>query len=555
MLEGRSRPDGQGNSLANSQQNELESGGRIVRARGLLVIIGSALMLAACASLPFTTKSDETAAKTPGEPTAITMAPPRQLAPAVPPEPDDIWDRIRRGFALEMVDNPRVAAEIAFFSERQGYFDRVAERAEPYLYFIVDEIERRGMPMEIALLPIVESAYQPFAYSPGRAAGIWQFIPSTGRHFGLEQNWWYDGRRDIIASTQAALDYLEALYRRFGDWEHALAAYNAGQGNVNGTIRRNAKAGRPTDYWNLPLPRETRGYVPRLLALRQLIETPEAHGITLRPLPNKPHFEVVDIGSQIDLALAASLADLEIEELYRLNPGFNRWATNPDGPHRLLLPIDRAESFMNALSELSDADRVTWHRHQVNSGETLSHIARAYNTTVSVIQEANGIRGHNIRAGSYLIVPVARENQRHYALSASQRLQRTQSRERDGTRHEHRVQRGDTLWDLSRSYGVSVEQITAWNGMAPGDVLRPGQTLVLWLSGNQVRSAAQTSSGRIQSLYYTVRSGDSLYTIARRFNVTIADLRRWNQLPQQGYLQPGQRLEVRVDVTNQQERI
>jgi membrane-bound lytic murein transglycosylase D len=432
--------------------------------------------------------------------------------------------------------------------------ERVAERAEPYLHHIVEEIERRGLPMELALLPIVESAFQPFAYSPGRAAGIWQFIPSTGRHFGLEQTWWYDGRRDVIASTDAALTYLERLHAQFGDWELALAAYNAGQGTVRGAITRNTRAGKPTDYWNLPLPNETRGYVPRLMALRTLIEHPEKHGQTLRALANEPYLTVVETGGQLDLALAATLAELPIEEIYRLNPGFNRWATDPNGPHRLVLPIDRADQFSAGLAQLPEEKRVRWHRHQVASGQTLSHIARDYRTTVAVIQQANGLRDHRIRVGSHLVVPVAREAAGHYSLSQPQRQQQLQAVQRDGQRHLHQVQRGDTLWDLARNYNVSVNQITRWNGMAPNDLLRPGQQLVIWLPGGTTQAAAvrvHAPPAQLQSVTYTVRRGDSLYTIAKRFNVTIAQLREWNGLPQRGYLQPGQRLTLKVDVTQQ----
>ncbi|RFA30860.1 hypothetical protein CAI21_02420 [Alkalilimnicola ehrlichii] len=539
-----------------------------MRTPPFLLVLSSALVLSACASLTpnrQASDADQAAVDASTAPKVLDVTPvqamPQPDATVAEEKPDDappedLWARIRGGFGMDMPENSRIDAELAFFSARPGYMERVSDRAEPYLYYIVDEIERRGLPMELALLPIVESAYQPFAYSPGRAAGIWQFIPSTGLHFGLKQTWWYDGRRDIIASTDAALTYLESLYNQFGDWEHALAAYNAGQGTVRSAIRRNGNAGRPTDYWNLPLPRETQGYVPRLLALRALIETPEEYGLTLRPLANEPYLAIIDIDSQIDLALAAELADLTIKEVYRLNPGFNRWATDPDGPHRLVLPLDRADAFTAGLEALPASERVTWRRHQVRSGQTLSHIAREHNTTVTVIQEANGLRDHRIRAGAHLIVPVSRGNAEEYTLSASQRLNRLQATNREGQRHTHTVRNGDTLWDISRRYGVSVGQVTNWNGMAPNDILRPGQDLVIWLPEGQVRTASQANSRAPipsqQNVQYTVRRGDSLYRIARQFNVSVADLRRWNNLPSQGYLQPGQRLRVMVDVTSQQ---
>ncbi len=489
-------------------------------------------------------------------PDAISAAVPPAISEQASPYPDDLWARVRAGFAMDGVDHERTAAELAYYKRHPVFLDRVSERATPYLYHIVSEVEARGMPMEIALLPVVESAFQPFAYSHGRAAGIWQFIPGTGRHFGLKQTWWYDGRRDIIASTEAALTYLERLNNMFdGDWQLALAAYNAGEGTVMRAIRRNQAEGLPTDYWSLRLPQETRQYVPRLLAIRELVDAPDEHGMAMRSIPNQPYLEVVEVGSQIDLALAADLADLTIDELYLLNPGFNRWATDPEGPHRLVVPIDNAEVFAGNLESIPPAERVQWARHRVEPGQTLGQIARRYNTTVSVLQETNNINGHVIRAGSHLIVPTSSRPSQQYALSADQRLTRNQNRSRNGNRVEHRVQRGDTFWGLSRRYGVGVRQIAQWNNMAPADTLRPGQTLVIWASDSNGRQAGNNGPAQgqpiVQRVRYTVRQGDSLYRIAQRFRVSVDDLRAWNNLSGQRYLQPGQQLTLHVDVRNQ----
>ncbi|MCH8505409.1 MAG: LysM peptidoglycan-binding domain-containing protein [Ectothiorhodospiraceae bacterium] len=531
--------------------------------RNLLLIAVSCAGLSACAQLPLgsdTDERDEQTGKTKPAalwpehleaPRALTAEAPPAVAVEPSPYPDDLWARMRHGFGMEAMVNERVASELAYYSRHPRYMDRVAERATPYLYHIVSELEVRDMPAELALLPIVESAYQPFAYSHGRAAGIWQFIPGTGRHFGLKQTWWYDGRRDIIASTEAALTYLERLHNMFdGDWELALASYNAGEGTVMRAIRRNAQAGKPTDYWNLPLPRETRNYVPRLLALRALIEDPQQFNIELASIPDEPYLGVVDAGSQIDLALAAELADLELDEFYLLNPGFNRWATDPEGPHTLALPLDRIETFEARLAEVPADERVRFQRHQVQSGETLSQIARRYGTTVSALQETNNLNGHVIRAGSHLLVPTSSRPAEQYALSADQRLQQTQNRQRNGQRIQHTVQRGDTFWGLSRRYGVEVRQLAQWNSMAPGDTLRPGQELVLWVAAS---GATQPASGSqmMQRVNYTVRQGDSLYRIAQRFRVSVNDLRRWNNLPEGRHLQPGQRLTLHVDVRAQ----
>ncbi|MDN3518990.1 LysM peptidoglycan-binding domain-containing protein [Aquisalimonas lutea] len=470
--------------------------------------------------------------------------------------PDDLWARLRSGYGIDAdLDNPRVVSELNTFSRQQAYLDRVARRAEPYLHYIVESIEDRGLPMEIALLPVVESAYRPFAYSHGRAAGLWQFVPATGRHYGLRQSWWYDGRRDVLASTEAALDYLERLGEMFdGDWLLALAAYNAGEGRVMAAVRQARSNGKPTDFWHLSLPRETRQYVPRLLAISELIKDPRAYGLELVSIPDEPYLDVVALDSQIDLALAADLAGISIEELYRLNPGFDRWATDPQGPHRIAVPIDKAEPLRNELASLSPDERMRWHRHKIQPGDNLRAIARQYNTTVRVLQQTNDINGHLIRAGEHLMVPTASADSGAYSLSASNRLSRQQNRERPGQRVDYTVRSGDTLWDLSRRYNVDMGNLAEWNGMAPGDPLRPGQELVIWVrdgSVQEVASGPPRSEPVMQSINYRVRRGDSLYAIAQRFNVSVQQLQRWNNIDPDSYLQPGDTLSLKVDVRNQ----
>ncbi|MFV8834766.1 LysM peptidoglycan-binding domain-containing protein [Aquisalimonas sp.] len=470
--------------------------------------------------------------------------------------PDDLWARMRDGYAIDSdMDNPRVVAKIDRFSRNQAYVDRVIERAEPYLHYIVSAIEERDMPAELALLPVVESAYQPFAYSHGRAAGIWQFIPGTAQHFGLRRSWWYDGRRDVLASTEAALDYLERLGNMFdGDWELALAAYNAGEGRVQRSVRRAEANGQPSDYWNISLPQETRNYVPRLLAISALIKDPNAYDLELASIPDEPYLEIVELDGQIDLALVADLADMTVEDVYRLNPGFDRWATDPDGPHRLAVPVNKAEPLQAKLADLAPEDRMRWHRHEIQSGESLEAIARRYNTTVNVIQEANSINGHIIRAGRHLMIPTASASADEYSHSAANRLARHQNRNRQGDRVTHTVRSGDTFWDISRKYGVQVDKVASWNSMAPGDALQPGQELVLWVDdAGSVQQAGGPPSNEpvMRSLTYRVRSGDSLYTIAREFSVSVQDLRSWNNIDPGSYLQPGDRLSLQVDVRNQ----
>jgi len=466
----------------------------------------------------------------------------------------DLWHRLRSGFQLNDQDHRLVRPYVDWYAKHQPYLDRVAERARPFLYGIVQEVEARGMPMEIALLPIVESAFQPFAYSSGRAAGIWQFIPSTGKHYGLKQNWWYDGRRDIPKATTAALDYLEHLHKRFdGDWLLALASYNSGEGRVSRAMKKNKKKGRPTDFWSLDLPKETQGYVPKLLAISAIVRHTQKHGVTLTPIPDEPYLEHVDVGSQIDLALAAELAELPIETMYQLNPAYNRWATDPKGPHTLLLPIHKTKTFRAALAKVDKKHRVRWERHRIREGETLGHIARKFQTSVALLQEVNNIHDKWIRAGQSIIIPVATKNLKHY-LSEDRRRVALQSTKRNGHKQHHTVKRGDTFWDISRKYKVNVSQLTSWNGMSPKDSLRPGQQLVIWTKKPNLASRQFVSLPRNvthQQVHYRVRKGDSLARIAQKFSVTIAKLRQWNSLKEGKYLQPGQRLTLYVDVTRQ----
>jgi membrane-bound lytic murein transglycosylase D len=472
-----------------------------------------------------------------------------------PAEPYDLLTRLRFGFTLDYADNNRIAAERKWFVRHPDYLERVFTRAQRYLPYILSEIERRGLPFELALLPIVESAYDPFAYSHGRAAGLWQMIPGTARRFGIKQNWWYDGRRDVVDSTRAALDYLEYLLElNDGDWLNAIASYNSGEGNVLRSAKRNRKAGKPEDFWNLKLPRETSMYVPKLLALVDIVENPDAYNLTLPAVLDEPQFVVADIGSQLDLALAAELAGIEVDTVYAYNPGYNRWSTDPAGPHRLVLPVEAADTFTAALADVPEGDRVRWKRHKVKNGEAISQIALKYNTTVRQIREANNLRGNTIRAGHYLLIPVATKPLSAYSQSADARLAKTQNRKRAGSKVEHVVRKGESFWTISRHYKVTHRQLAAWNGMAPGDPLPVGRKLVVWtdaVADSPRMSPTTTLGNTTRKLRYTVRNGDSLYLIANRFRVSINDIARWNNIDKNKILRPGQKLTMYVDVTRQ----
>jgi membrane-bound lytic murein transglycosylase D len=381
-------------------------------------------------------------------------------------------------------------------------------------------------------------------------------IPGTATRFGLKQNWWYDGRRDVVESTRAALDYLEYLYEfNDGDWLNAIASYNTGEGNIRKAVRRNHAAGKPADFWNLKVRKETSAYVPRLLALVEIVKDPEKFNVTLPHIADQPQFAIAEVGSQIDLALAAELAGVDVDTVYTFNPGYNRWSTDPSGPHKLVLPVDVVDTFVTALEEVPASERVRWKRHLVREGEAISVIANKYNTTVSAIRSANNMRGNTIRAGHYLMIPVATKPLSAYSKSADERLARTQNRQRADNKIEHIVRSGESFWTIGQKYGVSTRELSAWNGMAPRDPLPVGRKLVVWTDQRVVETPRMSPTAALgnttRKVRYTVRNGDSLYVIARKFRVGIDQIARWNSIDKNKILRPGQTLTMYVDVTRQ----
>ncbi len=464
---------------------------------------------------------------------------------------NDLLDQLRRGFSIQPVMNSRVEGELNWFVRHPEYLTRVFNRAQQFLPYITEQIIANDLPLELALLPMVESAYDPFAYSHGRAAGLWQIIPGTARRFGIRQNWWYDGRRDVVDSTRGALAYLAYLHKfNDGDWLRAIASYNSGEGNVRKAVRRNRSASKPIDFWNLKLSRETSAYVPRLMALVEIVRDPAAHGVTLPEIINEPQFVSLEIGGQLDLALAAELAGMTLDNLYQFNSGLNRWATDPAGPHELRLPVASAGDFGTALAAVPENERVRWKRHKVRNGEAISVIAEKYGTTLAAIRSANGMRNNTIRAGSYLMIPVATRQLSAYNKSADERRASTQNRQRKGNRVDYMVASGDSFWSIGQRYGVGTRDLAGWNGMAPRDTLSIGQKLVIWTS-KAPPSSASNSNGTTRKLRYTVRRGDSLYLIASRFRITVSDLLRWNKIDKNKILRPGQKLTMYVDVRRQ----
>ncbi|MBI3937584.1 MAG: transglycosylase SLT domain-containing protein [Betaproteobacteria bacterium] len=319
--------------------------------------------------------------------------------------PVSLWERVRAGFSLPELSNPLVREWEEWYSSRPDYVARMVERSSRYLYYIVEEVQRRGMPTEIALLPMIESAYNPQAYSRSRASGIWQFIPSTGKLYGLRQNWWHDGRRDILAATNAALDYLEKLYGMFGSWDLALAAYNWGEGAVSRAIARNQARGLAADYESLTMPAETRAYVPKLQAVKNIVADPARFGLALADIPNEPYFAVITTDRHIDVRLAAKLAELPIDEFRSLNPGHNKPVIKADGSETIVLPKEKIGTFLNNLAK-HDGPLVSWQAYTVKRGDRPEKIAAKYGITLAKLKEINGINGRRkITPGMPLLVP------------------------------------------------------------------------------------------------------------------------------------------------------
>lgn len=394
---------------------------------------------------------------------------------------DDIWSRIFDQYLLQEYDNPRIDHEIKFLLRDPSFLTTVQKRAEPYLHYIIEEVEAKQIPGELALLPVIESAFKVHAYSHMHAAGLWQFIPSTGRDFGLQQNLEYDGRRDVYASTVAATLYLKQLAQKFdGDWLLGLASYNTGASNVAKAIRRNKKENLPTDFWSLSLHRETMAYVPRLLAIAKIFANASDYNLTLLPIANEPVFTAVDIGSQLDIAKAAELAELSVKEIEILNPAFNKQVSTPrEGPHRLLIPVEKVEVFIRCLVELPDALRVAkpvilasdkQTRYRIKRGDSLGLIAQKHHISVSAIRVANRLKNNRIYLGKILVIPAKKYAKIKTRVAAQRRARK----------RVYRVQKGDNLWSISHKFSVTIGNLMHWNKLTKKSILKLDQKLVLF---------------------------------------------------------------------------
>jgi membrane-bound lytic murein transglycosylase D len=497
------------------------------------------------------TSSDaETSASTrPVDSEGLQGPPPDSVVVARQP---DLFGRLRGGFQLSDVQEPAVASQLNWFANHPDFLERTWGRASLWLYYIVSQVEERKMPSELALLPVIESAFEPYAYSRARAAGLWQFISDTGRRFGLKQDYWYDGRRDPIEATRAALDYLQALHDEFnGDWLLAIAAYNCGELAVERAIERNQRQGKPTDFWHLKLPNETRGYVPELLAMRRLVSNPERYGLDFSPIPNEPYFVTIQTGGQIDLQVVADLSGVTVEDLYELNPAFHRWATDPTGPYHLLVPADSSEGLQQAVLQLTPEQRMRVAHYTVRHGDTIASIATHFHTKPDVIREINDLEPTELPViDTTLRVPSPDiqlpEKAARAALLADAPPGRL--RRHGGKPSIHVVRRGDTLYALAQRLGTDPQTLAQINGLNPSDRLRAGQKLRM-NSSNAVADASPraapasvASADGTRRMTYIVRHGDTLYSIARLLQVTVNDLAGWNGVSGAHSLKPGQTL-------------
>lgn len=405
----------------------------------------------------------------------------------------DLWNRIRSGFAMRDLDSPLVTKHEQWYANRPDYVARMTERARRYLYYITGEVERRGMPSEIALLPMIESAFNPGAYSTSRASGIWQFIPSTGKNFGMQQNWWYDGRRDIISATTGALDYLQKLHDMFGDWELALAAYNWGEGAVQRAQERNRRRGLPVNYTSLRLPDETRSYVPKLLAVKNIIANPESFGLVLQGIPNDPYFAAVSTSKHIDVKLAAQLADISMDEFIALNPANNRPVILQDNSDLILLPADKVETFRANL-EGYDKPLVSWQPYQPKKGERLDHLAPRFGLSVEKLKSVNGLAlRSNVSTGQTLLVPINGEDSEANDEFSVFNMHLAPTSDAATRSIRHMVHKGETLASVARRYHVSIASLQSSNSQLKQ--LKPGRiiTVVQMAPRKRARHLAKTS--------------------------------------------------------------
>lgn len=459
---------------------------------------------------------------------------PAQLAsqPNTPLVYHDVWEEIASNLTLGDAHLDDFSDYMAYYQKRPKYLKRVSKRAQPYLHYIFSEVKKRNMPYEMALLPIIESGFQVKAKSHQNALGLWQFIPQTGHLYGLERNWWYEGRQDVVKSTQAALSYLKKLYDlNNDDWLLALASYNGGIGNVWKAAKKFKKKNPSVEnpsFWQIReyLPRETQHYVPQLLAVAHALQNRATLNQELEPISNKAFFEVIQLDKQIALDKVALLSGTPNHVLAKLNPGYLRPATPPNGPHTIVLPIETAATFQQKLAADSSVFDIQWTKHKIRSGDTLGEIAQTYKTSSSAIKKLNNMRNSTIRVGKTLLIPLPQQYAKTFNAD-------TKAKPRyKGPKFEHTVKSGESLWTIAHYYNTDTKTLCQWNNIGVRTPLRTGQKLVIRSNqyGNQKT--------------YTLKRGESLWTVAQKFNVTTKQLSRWNNIKRSQTLQPGMKLAI-----------
>lgn len=450
--------------------------------------------------------------------------------PSLPKTYQDVWLEIADHAELGKQNVENYKSYVNYYRKHPKHIKDVSKRANPYLHFILQEVKKRDMPYEIALLPFIESAFHPFAKSYISATGLWQFMPSTGHMFGLYRDWWYEGRQDIYTSTHAALNYLQKLYKQNNnDWLLALASYNGGYGNVLKAKKKFLKKhpSRKPTYWSIRkyLPVETQNYVPQFLAISHLLENQKQYGLNFYPITNKPFFSELTLTQQLDINKLAQKTKVDLKTLKKLNPGFLRLATPPTGDYKLLLPVKTASEFKEKIAKQPDLFKVNWARHTIKSGESLSVIAEKYRTTSREIKKLNQLKSNRIRTGKNLLIPVSNE-------TAKELIKQSVNKDYKGNKHFHTVKKGDSLWKIAKYYNVSSRKLCEWNRISIKDPLRKGQKL-------EIRS---NKYGK--HISYTLKNGDSLWRIANRYSVSIIDLSHWNNIKKTKILQPGTKISI-----------
>lgn len=465
---------------------------------------------------------------------------------------DIVWDEMRKKFHLADQYQGQYDNYLEFYKKRKTHLKKVSQRAEPYLYHIVTEVKQRSMPYEIALLPIIESGFRPRAHSSQKAVGLWQFIPSTGDIYDLKRNWWYDGRKDVVKSTQAALDYLERLYKlNNNDWLLALASYNAGLGTIYRAQKQyrkkhkndaNIKDYQP-NYWEIRryLPKETQNYVPKLLAVSHLVDDASQFNIELQPIKNSPFFTQVALNRQVSLSQVAKLADTPKSLLDILNPAYHQPATPPNGPFHLLLPTEKADAFSISLKNNKEIFNIHWQKHKIMPGDSLGVIAQKYKTSSKAIKKLNGMKNSKIRAGKTLLIPIPADKATLVALQtnksnavtskkAASKGKLSQSSKRN--QHTHTVKAGDSLWNIAKHYNVTLTELSKWNNISVKTPLKQGQKLAIF------------NDQYGQKIKHTLQTGESLWSLSQKYKVTSKQIARWNSISLKKTLQPGMVLTI-----------